>query len=256
MDYQALEERLNYFLRLRTYPVGVKLVRSEKGFPERVRRPSDLGMKLATCQGVSLARRNLWVVGFTADDIACIPSAILYGFLRVERAEDVKEAMKAMGYRETDEGYEELVSHLTPLITGENYGVYFAPLRRMKEDPDVLLVYCNSAQAMRLIHAANYKWGVVAGSFLGLAESCRAVVETLRGRKPGVFIPGAGDRAFAQTADDEIIFAIPYGMLEGVIDGLEKAGAKVGVRYPFPMIPQQPLPPPAWTILEGRVSKP
>ncbi len=256
MDYQALEERLNSFLRLRTYPVGVKLAKSEAEFPERTRRPKNIGLKLATCQGIALARRNLWIVGFTVEDMACIPSAVLYGFLGVKRAEDIKEAMKTMGWRRSDEAYDDFAIHLTPLNLGSYSGVYFAPLRRMNEDPDVLLVYCNSAQAMRLIHAANYKGGIITSSFIGVAESCRAVIETVRSGKPGIFIPGAGDRAIAQTADDEIIFAAPYAMVEDLLEGLDKAGTNVGVRYPLPMVPYQPLPPPSWTALEGKVSKP
>ena len=255
-DYQNLEERLNSFLRLQTYPVGVKLVKSEREFPERVRRPKAMNMRLATCQGISLARRNGWIVGFTADDIACLPSSILYGFLKVNRVEDLVEAMEAMGYRESREGYVEMASTLKTLTPGEYKGVYFAPLRRMDKDPDVVLIYCNPAQVTRLIQAANYKSGIVKSELLGLAESCRAVVESLRRQEPWLSIPGAGDRVFSMAGENEVLFAIPYGMLGDVLDGLEKAGAKVRMRYPIPYIPTQPVPPPAWPILEERVSKP
>ncbi|MBS7288870.1 MAG: hypothetical protein KIH01_09100 [Candidatus Freyarchaeota archaeon] len=44
---------------------------------------------------------------------------------------------------------------------------------------------------MKLIHAANYKGGTVTGSFIRVAESCRAVVETVRSGKLGIFIPGS-----------------------------------------------------------------
>jgi hypothetical protein len=41
-----------------------------------------------------------------------------------------------------------------------------------------------------------------------------------------------GDRIFSMTQDDEMVFSIPGRLLEGLIEGMQSAGKKIGARYP------------------------
>jgi uncharacterized protein (DUF169 family) len=45
-------------------------------------------------------------------------------------------------------------------------------------------------------------------------------------------IPGNGERIFAATQDDEMVFALPGKFLQQVAQGLNEAGKAVGARYP------------------------
>ena len=111
---------------------------------------------------------------------------------------------------------------------------------------------------MRLIQAANYKTGErITSSHAGFGASCiEGVLRTFLTKKPNVIIPGAGDRIFAATQDDEVAFTLPGEMLEDTVDSLKKAGYAMGVRYPLPIsLSEPPLVPDAWTILEGKLKK-
>jgi uncharacterized protein (DUF169 family) len=120
-------------------------------------------------------------------------------------------------------------------------------------EPDLVLIYGNSAQIMRLIQAAIYSTGEpIASPQAGIAASCLGgALRTFVTKKSNVVIPGAGDRIFAATQDHEVVFACPRETLEETVASLQKAGYTAGIRYPLPIQLTEPLmPPEAWRILE------
>lgn len=63
------DERLNRYLRLNTFPVSVKFLRSWEQLPERAKRPlKDMGNRLTTCQVIALSRRYGRVLPFSLMD--------------------------------------------------------------------------------------------------------------------------------------------------------------------------------------------
>jgi uncharacterized protein (DUF169 family) len=97
------------------------------------------------------------------------------------------------------------------------------------------MVYGNSAQIMRLIHAALWKTGErLQFSTAGEYSSCSdGIAQTMMSGRPQVTIPCYGERIFGVTQDDEIIFVIPQQYLPSVLEGLEKTHS-AGVKYPIP----------------------
>jgi hypothetical protein len=72
------------------------------------------------------------------------------------------------------------------------------------------------------------------GSFSGRAASCtEGTVGAYLDNECKVGTPGNGDRVWAGCQNHEMLMAIPFGKLEGVIEGLEKSHQK-GIRYPIP----------------------
>ena len=108
-----------------------------------------------------------------------------------------------------------------------------SPLTRTKVAPDVILVYGNPAQIMRLIQGATYKEGKkLKIELLGLAASCTGgIIHAFNTGECQVVIPGTGDRAFALTYDNEMLFAIPAAKAGEIISGMR--GQRL-VKYPIP----------------------
>jgi uncharacterized protein (DUF169 family) len=118
---------------------------------------------------------------------------------------------------------------------GERLTVVYSPLERTKIEPDVILVYVNPAQMMRLIHGATYHTGKpIQSTFSGTAGSCtEGVIGAYADNEPKVVVPGNGDRVWATCQDYEMVMAIPAGRLAEVVEDLEKTHEK-GIRYPIP----------------------
>jgi uncharacterized protein (DUF169 family) len=116
-------------------------------------------------------------------------------------------------------------------------GVLTYPLARPFAglSPDLVVIYVNSAQAMRFVQAFLYHQG---GEFVmkssGDAGVCsRAVAQVALTGEPTIEIPCMGDRRFAMAQDHEMIVGIPSAWLERTAQGLT-ATHKAGIRYPIP----------------------
>jgi len=260
--YRELGKTLMDILRLQYFPLAIRLVRDEKEFPEGTRRPSSLKMRVTMCQGFLVSRRMGWTVGLTVDDMKCVPNLMVYGFAELEdpRAllEAFREYFKAMNYCESDEIIEKVLTTMSTLRPGEYRGIAVSPLAWTKIEPDLVMVYCNSAQAMRLIQATVYKTGErVTTPLSGLGASCmEGVLRTFLTRKPGLVVPGAGDRFFGAAQDDELIFTMPREMVSDIVYALRKAGYEKGVRYPMPVSIAEPMMvPDAWMALNEKLKR-
>ena len=148
-----------------------------------------------------------------------------------------------MSYAADEAAARARVEGLSRLEPGEFPTLVFSPLARTRVEPQVVVVYGNPAQVMRMVHAASRWTGdTVAAGFGGIAGSCNeGFIRTFREDAPRVALPGNGDRVFAATRDDEILFAFPASWAERIVEGLETTSAS-GVRYPIPTMLEYELP--------------
>ncbi len=240
-DWTTKAEALNRFIRPLTFPLAVKLAKSVDEFPERTRRPArDMGFKTNLCVGMTMARKYGWTVGMTADDNSCPIVAYTYGWSEPESEtrKALADFMIVMKYSADENAAKttmEAVDHVK-LGKGQCAGVVFSPLERTKVEPDLVMIFCNPAQLMRLVHGATQETGVAVQSvFSGRGGTCtEGVLQTFETRQPKVVLPGNGDRVWAMVQDEEMVFTIPANWLDPVIGGLE-ATHQTGVRYPIPV---------------------
>ena len=240
-DLVAGAQALNRLIRPLTFPIAVKLVKSAGDFPEKTRRPlKDMGFKTNVCVGMALSRKYGWTVGMTAEDNACPIVAYTYGWSESEPEikNGLMEFMKVMNYAASDNAAGIAIESVAgvKLNKGEYGGVIFSPLERTRIEPDMVMIFCNPAQVMRLVHGATQETGIsVQSLFSGKGGTCtEGVVQTFKTKEPKVVLPGNGDRVWAMTQDDEMAFTIPIKLFDSVIRGLEATHER-GIRYPIPV---------------------
>lgn len=231
---KSLEE----ILRLQTYPLAVKLVKDESEFPEKTRRPEQ---KIAVCQALTISRRYGWTMGITEKDSGCPAVSLAYGWTKIIDEPALVQFFLGAGYVSDEAGAKTIVKNLDRLEPGKYGGVVVSPLTRTKTVPDVILVYGNPAQIMRLIQGAMHKEGKkVKSEFAGIAASCTGgIVRTFNTGEYQLVIPGNGDRIFAATQDHEMLFTIPASKAEDIIVGMK---AQLFAKYPIPVVLQMPPP--------------
>jgi uncharacterized protein (DUF169 family) len=227
-----LDQALTTYIRPLTFPVAIKMLKSESEIPDRTRRPFEqMKKKVAICQGIGMARKYGWVVAMGKADMGCALGAAPFGFFQdVEffnegnMAAGMFTASKELGKKEED------------LVSRFDHGAYshilVAPLNRTAFEPDLYMIYGNPAQIMRLIHGALYNaGGAVKSSAMGRL-GCSAIITAIQEGECRYSVPGNGDRIFGMTQDYEMAFFIPPAKADAVVDGLEKTH-KAGVRYPI-----------------------
>ena len=58
-DLKAVEQALNTYIRPLTFPLAIKMLKSDEEIPEKTRRPfQQMKKKVAICQGIGIT----WVV--------------------------------------------------------------------------------------------------------------------------------------------------------------------------------------------------
>jgi uncharacterized protein (DUF169 family) len=236
MNYQDAARELKGALRLRTEPLGVAFLRDAASLPEKTRRPSQvLGKKVTICQGVTMARVYGWPVGLTPEDLICVPGMLAFGLApEPDPGQEIATLLCDVGFHRDMETARKEAEALTRFGPQEIEALYLAPLERLGLEPDVLVVYGNPAQLMRLINGAAFGTGErAAGDFGGKIECSSYLIAPFKTGQVRVIIPGMGDRIFSMTQDDELVVSFPARLLEPILQGVAEAGKKIGARYPI-----------------------
>jgi uncharacterized protein (DUF169 family) len=235
MNYQEAARELKEKLRLKTEPLGVSFLTRAGDLPEKTRRPSQvLGKRVTICQGVTMARVYGWPVGLTPEDLICVPAMLAFGLApEPDPGQDLAALLCDVGFHREKGAAQKEVEALSRLAPQEIEALYLAPLERLARDPEVVVVYGNPAQLMRLIHGAAFGLGErVQGDFGGKVECSSYLIGPLKTGQVRVVIPGMGDRIFSMTQDDELVVSFPARLLDDILTGMAEAGRKIGARYP------------------------
>jgi uncharacterized protein (DUF169 family) len=218
---KSIEEQL----RLNTSVIAVKLLRSEDEVPEGSIRPTkSFSHCLSTCQAFTLSRRFGEMVTQLFEDMWC-PEPVI-GFGLAEPPDYFFEGKTRFpdGVASLEAGAN-WAKEFPRLPVGEYKGVVSAPMREASFEPDVAVVYCDSAQLLRLLLAIAYKDGKDIHTVLGGHSACvYAVVPSILSNECTVSVPCRGDRGYAGTQDYEMIFTIPKDKVGRVAEGLKIGG--------------------------------
>jgi len=237
-----------------TQPVGVNLVR-DSGMIEGL-KIRMCGKRLTICQQIAYSRMYSWSTWTDAGTSHCALGAACTGMITPPPR--VMDGTVNTGvYQETQQAAAAMQQAM-PRVSSNVSGVLTYPLSRPFQGltPDLVVIYVNSAQAMRFVQAFLYQQG---GEFVmkssGDAGVCsRAVAQVAITGEPTIEIPCMGDRRFAMAQDHEMMVGIPFGWLERTAVGLA-ATHKAGIRYPIPFqIPSECELPPEFITSDNDVA--
>jgi len=230
-DLHKASEKVSTYLRLRTYPLGFKLFKTLKEAEKVGWRPPN---KLLTCQVINMARIHGRALIATAEDSLCVIGAVTLGLMETPPHMASGEIFLKLGYisdPEKAKKYQECLARLEPVY--EAFAV--KPLERANFEPDVMLLYGNSAQISLALFALSVRYSErLQLSMFGESALCGGIAQAMSVGKPQISIPCFGERVFAGTADDEILLIMPFPDLPDLISGLETL-YKAGMRYPIPI---------------------
>jgi len=232
---QEIKEKFVEFLKLKTAPVGVSFLDTLENLPEKLRRPSAMGLKLTVCQAVSWSRFYNWRVLFTKEDLNCLPGGLVFNFMKSEKMKNEEALSKLM----VEVGWvkEEVAENQKwTVLDKEIAGLLIEPLDKASRVPDVVVIYAESAQVARLAQGYGYISGKpIEVKLAGRVACAEYMILPCLENTPVITTPGAGDRIFSGVQDNELVFAAPHSLMKDILIGLQEAGSKIGTnRYPFP----------------------
>jgi uncharacterized protein (DUF169 family) len=234
VDTKKVSEALETYIKPATFPVAIKVLENLDEVPEKTRFPlKDFGKRFSLCQIWNVSRRFGWSICATPEDMQCSLGTVAMGF--EEPIDFYAEGNLCEGmYTESVEAGKKTEAETDKFPVGKYAGIIFAPVARAAFEPDVLILYGNSAQVMRLVQGALFKkGGRITSSFSGRMDCADLIVTPMATGQPQVILPCYGDRIFGQTQDHEMAFAAPWSRMEDIVAGLEGTH-KGGTRYPIP----------------------
>jgi uncharacterized protein (DUF169 family) len=227
-ELKKIVEKLTSILRLQSYPIGVKLFEKAADVPPNFIKPKH---KVNACQLAALARQHGLTVTGGAVDMVCIAGAVLLGLMKMPERLGSGELCES--YHASRQAAKKKMEFV-PCIDNVYEAIGFFPLGKNVLEPDVVLIYGNSAQMMRLIHASLYHNGKPLDfTTIGEFACAYSIAYPLTKGAPHITIPCYGERKYAQIADDQLIFSFPYRFLGTIIEGLVNTHEK-GVKLPIP----------------------
>jgi uncharacterized protein (DUF169 family) len=231
--YNELGKKMEQQLRLNTYPLAVKMLENEDEVPETAFRPLErFGKCLSTCQSFALSRRYGETVAQLFEDMWCPEPVIGFGLAEPPEYFFEGKTRYPHGVKSLEAGAN-WAREFPRFETGKYVGVVSAPLTAADFEPDVAIVYCDSAQLLRLLLGLAYEDGRDITTILGGHSACvYAVVPAMLKGECQASVPCRGDRGYAGTQDYEMIFSIPRDQIERVVEGMDQpATSSVPTRF-------------------------
>ncbi|MDI6755873.1 MAG: DUF169 domain-containing protein, partial [Thermodesulfobacteriota bacterium] len=244
---KEISERFMNFLRLRTLPVGVKLLKDPKELPIGC---EILDEPLTFCQFVTYARVYGRTLGVSQENLVC---AIAKGNLGFADFPAGLAKRFAIVRTSTGEAFEKILKTGLRIEPGRFQAALVAPLEAIPIDPDVILLFADGAQMTRLIYASTYQTGERLN--INTAAECGTCGEGAAAAfmkdKPTVSFPCYGTRRFALAEDNELIFSFPCRYSQEILKGLEIT-QKGGFKYPILRQISSPKPPALYRIRDAK----
>jgi len=242
--YREFGEEFEKRLRLKTFPLAVKLLEKQGDMPNGAQRPlKDFGYHLSLCQIYQLSRRDGLLMAMLKQDNWCFEPVVGYGLQEPPQyfLEGYNRYPRDVGTLEAGRHYAE---EFPRLEVGKYIGVASAPLKTTNFEPDVVMIYCDSAQLSLLLLGREWKDGYSLNCRISSHAACvYAVVPAILSGECQVAVPCRGDHYSAMAGDDEMILTVPKCKLKDLMDGLkyvEETGSKLPRGYRFR--PEYPLP--------------
>lgn len=241
IDLVSLAERLTALLKLRTFPIGMKLFEDPEEM-ERIpglRRPSA-EFRFTTCQMVTQARVGGLTLGITHSNLQ--PNSNCGGILGLNLpGENYLSGEKMEGVWFENREAAALHQRDMPRVpAGKYHGLAVSPLRTGRlNPPDICLFYANPAQMILFFNGLQWKnYKRYDFSITGESACADSWGQALKTREVSLSLPCFAERRYGGVADDELLMACaPEDLLRGVtgLEGLDRAG----LRYPImPYSPQ------------------
>ena len=230
-DWEKIIRRMERLMRLTSFPVAFKMLEKKEEMEKIpfLRRPNH---KSTLCQLITLVRNFDWTVGADLGDFMNPTCPSIIGLADTPELNKDGTFRSIVWVKTKEEGrrYEAAIPRL-PL--GKYEAVVMAPLVYNPFEPDMVLIYANPAQMMLLINSLQFEEYEVMEFFCVGESSCSdAIVRCYLTGKPSLTIPCYGERRYGHARDEDLVMAVPAGMMEKALRGME-ALYRRGIRYPI-----------------------
>jgi dephospho-CoA kinase len=230
-EWGKIVRRMELLMRLKSFPVAFKMLERKEDLDKIpfVRRTNH---KVTLCQLITQVRNFDWTVGADLEDFMNPTCPSILGLTDVPEL-NRDGTFRSIVWVKTRADGKKYEASIPRLPLGKYEAVAMAPLAYNPFEPDIVLIYANPAQMMLLINSLQFEDYEVMQFFCVGESSCSdAVARCYLSNKPSLTIPCYGERRYGHAQDEDLVMAVPAGMMEKALRGME-ALYRRGIRYPL-----------------------
>jgi len=212
---------LERLLRLQSYPLGLKMLKSTGEVSQKAKRPfRDMGYHLSFCQALALSRRHGLTIAQTKEDMWCFEPVVGLGF--VEAPDRFLEGHNRYpGSTKTLEAGAMWARNMPRFAYGKYEAVMSAPLTTIDFVPDIFIVYGEPAKMSQILLAKCWLDGKDITPTISSHAACvYYVVPAVRENEWKMSLPCGGDLRRAGCETTNMVFSAPVGVLGELLQGL------------------------------------
>jgi len=200
---------LRKLLRLNYPPIAISL---GKAPPSGL---SKLKSKMEFCRMWAKAMKGEAFFA-TAENHNCFPGMHHLGLRDWSDKESVRRFWVEEVRTHSQSAVDKYISSLPSLKPEEAGLICISPLEKVSFEPDLVLVRCDSEQAMLLLWAYTYNTGELVYGHTGTAMCSTLVVRPYLTKKPSFSIGDLGGRYIVGLSGEEIMASIPYRLFDSM----------------------------------------
>jgi len=234
-QYKNIAEILIRTLKLKTYPISIKLLKKSDKLYDKITKKNIETIKNTTlCQMIGIARYYHKAIYAESKSFLCVFGASAIGFIKTpERV--ISGNIILNRYSDNKNAAKKFQSSIYKL---GNYKLFdlilVSPLDLTFYKPDVIIIYGDVPQISRIIHAFSTKTGEGLKTHIHADVGiCSTVAYVYDFKKPYLDFPCAGERYYGGTQDNEIFIGLPSSYLLKVLNGFKFLNKTMGDFYPY-----------------------
>jgi uncharacterized protein (DUF169 family) len=232
-NFKVLNDDFKNHLNLEGFPAAVKMIEKAEMLEDILYKGKPVNIlkkKLLVCQLISQARfYGRVIAGVDKNLDMCRLGGDAMGFEVTDYTH-----VYAGTYFNSEEAARKMINGMPKFEKGKYQAILVGPLDRIPVEPDVVVIYGNVAQMLRIINGYLYNTGErLSFSASGDAGLCSdtVAIPMLTG-KPHLAIPCNGGRLMSLPNQTEMACGIPFKEVTHVLEGMRFTGKNVPVMYP------------------------
>lgn len=191
-------------------------------FSDRADKRGDSVRKLRVCEAFDVVRRERGVVNLSRENCTCAGGLHFLGlsYMPLEKLGAVL-ADTHRAYESVDAAMASVRKQPQPVKRGNVF--VLGPLDKFEDDPDLVILFVNAAQADRVLGLASFK-GAEPFMYYPVSNICSTVTNTLAKGKPEINFVSVFERRTHEWSPNELIVALPLKDFETAVESIPHSG--------------------------------
>jgi uncharacterized protein (DUF169 family) len=191
-------------------------------FSDSADKKGDSARRLRVCEAFDVVRREKVVVNLSKDNCTCAGGLHFIGLspMPLERLGGLlADGHKA--YESIDVAMASVRKQPQPIKRGNI--LVLGPLDKFEDDPDLVILFVNPAQADRILGLASFK-GAKPFTYYPASNICSTITNTLAKEGSEINFVSVFERRTREWSPNELIIALPLKDFETAVENIPRSG--------------------------------